>query len=313
MNSDHFTVIAFYEFRKIKSKFIRYKKLFNHFCNEKNIRGTIILSPEGINGTVAGLDDSISELVLFLSKLNFNKTEIKYSYTKIMPFYKLKIKLKEEIVPFANKVKNPSKTGEFVKPKNWNNFIKNDSFLIIDVRNKYETKIGRFTNSTNPNIKNFIEFNDFIKSKLSKNKDQNIAMYCTGGIRCEKASAYMLQEGFKNIYQLKGGILKYLEEVDQKNTLWEDECFVFDNRVSVKHNLSTGSYELCKGCKDPISNDDKKSEKYEIGVSCPNCFNKRSKDQKYKSRERQKQIELFKEKGHSYAYDILNTNEYKKY
>ena len=294
MKSDHFTVIAFYEFRKIKSKFIRYKKLFNHFCNEKNIRGTIILSPEGINCTVAGLDDSISELVLFLSKLNFNKTEIKYSYTKIMPFYKLKIKLKQEIVPFANKVKNPSKTGEFVKPKNWNNFIKNDSFLIIDVRNKYETKIGRFTNSTDPNIKNFIEFNDFIKSKLSKNKDQNIAMYCTGGIRCEKASAYMLQEGFKNIYQLKGGILKYLEEVDQKNTLWEDECFVFDNRVSVKHNLSTGSYELCKGCKDPISNDDKKSEKYEIGVSCPNCFNKRSKDQKYKSRERQKQIELFK-------------------
>ena len=168
MKSDHFTVIAFYEFRKIKSKFIRYKKLFNHFCNEKNIRGTIILSPEGINGTVAGLDDSISELVLFLSKLNFNKTEIKYSYTKIMPFYKLKIKLKEEIVPFANKVKNPSKTGEFVKPKNWNNFIKNDSFLIIDVRNKYETKIGRFTNSTDPNIKKFIEFNDFIKSKYLK-------------------------------------------------------------------------------------------------------------------------------------------------
>ena len=122
MKSDHFTVIAFYEFRKIKSKFIRYKKLFNHFCNEKNIRGTIILSPEGINGTVAGLDDSISELVLFLSKLNFNKTEIKYSYTKIMPFYKLKIKLKEEIVPFANKVKNPSITGEFVKPKDWNNY-----------------------------------------------------------------------------------------------------------------------------------------------------------------------------------------------
>jgi len=185
--------------------------------------------------------------------------------------------------------------------------------LTIDVRNKYETKIGRFTNSTDPRTKNFIEFDGFIKSELSKNKDQNIAMYCTGGIRCEKASAYMLQEGFKNIYQLEGGILKYLEEVDQKNTLWEDECFVFDNRVSVKHDLSTGSYELCKGCKNPISNDDKKSEKYEIGVSCPNCFNKRSKDQKHKSRERQKQIELFKEKGHSYAYDKLNTNEYKKY
>lgn len=313
MKSDHFTVIAFYEFKKIKSKFIKYEKQFNNFCNEKNIRGTVILSPEGINGTVAGLDDSINELILFLNKLNFNKTKIKYSYTKIMPFYKLKIKLKKEIVPFANKVKNPGKTGKFIKPKDWNNLIKDDSVLVIDVRNKYETKIGRFKNSIDPKTHNFIEFNNFIKSELSKNKDQNIAMYCTGGIRCEKASAYMLQEGFKNIYQLEGGILKYLEEIDQENTLWEDECFVFDNRVSVKHDLSTGSYELCKGCKNPISSDDKKSEKYEIGVSCPHCFNKRSKDQKHKSRERQKQIELFKEKGHSYAYDILNTNQYKKY
>ena len=258
MKSNHFTVIAFYEFKKIKSKFIKYKKLFNNFCNEKNIRGTVILSPEGINGTVAGLNDSINEFSLFLNKLNFNNTEIKYSYTKIMPFYKLKIKLKEEIVPFANKVKYPSKTGKFIKPKDWNNFIKNDSVLIIDVRNKYETKIGRFKNSIDPNTDNFIEFNNFIKSKLSKNKDQNIAMYCTGGIRCEKASAYMLQEGFKNIYQLEGGILKYLKEVDQKNTLWEDECFVFDNRVSVNHDLDIGSYELCKGCKEPISKTDKK-------------------------------------------------------
>ena len=153
MNSDHFTVIAFYEFKRIKSKFIKYKKQFNNFCNEKNIKGTVILSPEGINGNVAGLNDSINEFSVLLNKLNFNNTEMKYSYTKIMPFYKLKIKLKEEIVPFANKVKNPGKTGEFVKPKNWNNFIKNDSFLIIDVRNKYETKIGRFSNSTDPNKK----------------------------------------------------------------------------------------------------------------------------------------------------------------
>ncbi|SVD07459.1 uncharacterized protein METZ01_LOCUS360313, partial [marine metagenome] len=240
MMPDHFTVIAFYEFKRIKSKFIKYKKQFNNFCNEKNIRGTIILSPEGINGTVAGLNDSINEFSVLLNKFNFNNTEIKYSYTKIMPFYKLKIKLKEEIVPFANKVKNPAKTGKFIKPKDWNNLIKDDSVLVIDVRNKYETKIGRFKNSVDPKTHNFIEFNNFIKSKLSKNKDQNIAMYCTGGIRCEKASAYMLQEGFKNIYQLEGGILKYLEEIDQKNTLWEDECFVFDNRVSVKNEMSLG-------------------------------------------------------------------------
>ena len=313
MNSDHFTVIAFYEFRKIKSKFIRYKKLFNHFCNEKNIRGTIILSPEGINGTLAGLNDSINEFSLFLNKLNFNNTEIKYSYTKIMPFYKLKIKLKDEIVPFTNKVKNPSKTAKFVKPKDWNNFIKNDSVLIIDVRNKYETKIGRFKNSIDPNTQNFIEFNDFIKAELSNNKEQNIAMYCTGGIRCEKASAYMLQEGFKNIYQLEGGILKYLEEVDQTNTLWEDECFVFDNRVSVNHDLSIGSYELCKGCKEPISKNDKKSDKYELGVSCPNCINKRTNNQKKNSRERQKQIELFEKRGVKTTFDKLDVNTYNKF
>jgi len=313
MKSDHFTVIAFYEFRKIKSKFIRYKKLFNHFCNEKNIRGTIILSPEGINGTLAGLNDSINEFSLFLNKFNFNNTEIKYSYTKIMPFYKLKIKLKDEIVPFTNKVKNPSKTAKFVKPKDWNNFIKNDSVLIIDVRNKYETKIGRFKNSIDPNTQNFIEFNDFIKSELSNNKDQNIAMYCTGGIRCEKASAYMLQEGFKNIYQLEGGILKYLEEVDQTNTLWEDECFVFDNRVSVNHDLSIGSYELCKGCKEPISKNDKKSDKYELGVSCPNCINKRTNNQKKNSRERQKQIELFEKRGVKTTFDKLDVNTYNKF
>ena len=313
MNSNHFTVITFYEFRKIKSKFTRYKKLFNNFCNERNIRGTVILSPEGINGTVAGLNDSINEFSLFLNKLNFNNTEIKYSYTKIMPFYKLKIKLKDEIVPFTNKVKNPSKTAKFVKPKDWNNFIKNDSILIIDVRNKYETKIGRFKNSIDPNTQNFIEFSDFIKSELSNNKDQNIAMYCTGGIRCEKASAYMLQEGFKNIYQLEGGILKYLEEVDQTNTLWEDECFVFDNRVSVNHDLSIGSYELCKGCKEPISKNDKKSDKYELGVSCPNCINKRTNNQKKNSRERQKQIELFEKRGIKTTFDKLDVNTYNKF
>ena len=196
MKSNHFTVIAFYEFRKIKSKIIKFKKLFNDFCIEKNIRGTVILSQEGINGTVAGLNESINEFALFLNQLNFNNTEIKYSYTKIMPFYKLKIKLKEEIVPFANRVKNPGKTGKFIKPKDWNNFIEDDSVLVIDVRNKYETKIGRFKNSRDPQTQNFTEFNDFIKSELSQNKNQNIAMYCTGGIRCEKASAYMLQEGF---------------------------------------------------------------------------------------------------------------------
>ena len=228
---------------------------------------------------------------------------MKYSYTKIMPFYKLKIKLKEEIIPFANKVKNPSKTGEFIKPKDWNSFIKNDSVLTIDVRNKYETKIGRFTNSTDPRTKNFIEFNDFIKSELSKNKDQNIAMYCTGGIRCEKASAYMLQEGFKNIYQLEGGILKYLEEVDEKDSLWDGECFVFDDRVAVKHNLEQGQYDQCHACRYPITDADKGHEYYEKGVSCPRCFGSKDEAQVSRYREREKQMQLASARGEAHIGD----------
>ncbi len=312
MIKNHFTVVSFYEFKNIKTKYLKFKDEINKTCIDYSIRGTVILSKEGINGTLSGLDNSINSFLLLLKTLEFNNLDVKYSYSKTIPFYKLKIKIKSEIVPFGNKVKNPVDTGKFIEPEEWNKFVEDPSVLVLDVRNAYETRIGKFKNSTDPKTTNFTEFEQYIESKLLNKKDQPIAMYCTGGIRCEKASAYMIQKGFKNIFQLKGGLLKYLEDTNPENSLWENECFVFDNRVSVKQDLSPGTYELCKGCKNPISKIEKASFKYEIGVSCLNCFDERTDNQKKNSRERQKQIDLHQLKGKAYPFDKLDTYQYKK-
>ncbi len=313
MNEDNFKIVSFYEFKNIESQYLEYNNSIKQICSQNNLRGTVILSKEGINGTLSGFDESIDNFLSFLKNLQFNNTEIKFSYSKTIPFYKLKIKIKNEIVPFKNKVKNPSQTGKFVDPKNWNSIIEDPSITVIDVRNEYETKIGKFKNSTDPKTDNFTDFIKYIKTNLEDKKEETIAMYCTGGIRCEKASAYMIQNGFKNVLQLKGGILNYLEETTPESSLWEDECYVFDNRVSVKKDLTKGTYELCNGCKETISQSDKESEKYEEGVSCSNCHNKRSKQQKAKSRERQKQINLFKKKNQPYPFDKLDLNQYKNF
>ncbi len=313
MNENNFKIVSFYEFKNIQTKYLTYKTILKETCAKNNLRGTVILSKEGINGTLSGFEISINNFLSKLKNLNFHNTEIKFSYSKTLPFYKLKIKIKKEIVPFLESVKNPNKTGKFIDPKNWNNILNDSSIHVIDVRNEYETKIGKFQNSKDPKTNNFTEFIEYINTDLADKKNETIAMYCTGGIRCEKASAYMIQNGFKNVLQLKGGILKYLEETDSKSSLWEDECYVFDNRVSVKKDLSEGSYELCNGCKETITKQDKKSDKYEEGVSCPGCYDKRSKDQKKKSRERQKQINLFREKKRPYSYDKLNTHDYKNF
>ncbi len=313
MNEDNFKIVSFYEFKNIKSKYLKYKNSIKEICSQNNLRGTVILSQEGINGTLSGFDESIDNFLTFLKNLQFNNTEIKFSYSKTIPFYKLKIKVKKEIVPFNNEVENPNQTGKFIDPENWNKIIEDPAITVIDVRNEYETKIGKFKNSTDPKTDNFTDFIKYIKTDLNDKKNETIAMYCTGGIRCEKASAYMIQNGFKNVLQLKGGILKYFEETTPESSLWEDECYVFDNRVSVKKDLTQGTYELCNGCKETISQSDKKSKKYEEGVSCPNCYNKRSKQQKENSRERQKQIDLFKKNNQSYPFDKLNPSQYKNF
>ena len=292
-----FKVMAFYEFAKIdNTSFIA--NSISLYCKQENIRGTVIIAPEGINGTLAGFISSIDKFAEFITSLGFKNLNTKYSIAEIMPFYRLKVKEKKEIITMLGSSIDPSTPrGEMVSPNEWNELINQTDTIIIDVRNEYESNIGSFNNALKPNTASFLEFKNYIDEKLSDSKDKNIAMFCTGGIRCEKASYYMKSQGFENVFQLKGGILKYLEDIDEQNSFWEGECFVFDNRVSIKHNLKLGTYELCHACRKPLSIKDKKSSKYEKGISCSSCFGKISKDKTKALLERNRQIEISKKKG----------------
>ena len=227
------------------------------------------------------------------------KCNIKFSVSEKKPFKRLKVKIQKEIVTFMNLGKSAKNTGTFIAPEDWDDFISNEDVKLIDVRNFYETVIGKFPKSIDPNTETFTDFIDYIDKELSANKDQKIAMYCTGGIRCEKASSYMKDIGFKNIFQLEGGIINYLNKVEKNKGSWNGECFVFDERVSLKYNSEIGNYELCHGCRNPIDEEDKGSIYFEEGVSCPNCINVRSDEQNEKSRQRQAQINFTRNKKNS--------------
>ncbi len=305
-----FKIMAFYEFAKIDDLSYMTERI-KSYCKEENIRGTVIVAPEGINGTLAGLISSIDKFTEFINNLGFINLNRKYSLAKIMPFYRLKVKEKKEIITMLGLSIDPSNPrGKMVSPNEWNELIKQDDTIVIDVRNEYESNIGSFNNALKPNTESFLEFKDYIDEKLSDSKDKNIAMFCTGGIRCEKASYYMKSQGFENVFQLNGGILKYLEDVDKKNSFWEGECFVFDNRVSVTHELKRGTYELCRGCNNPISLQDKQTNKYEKDVSCPKCYEFLSQDKKNRSRERSKQIQLSEKHNRPYPYRDLTVDRY---
>ena len=292
-----FTIITFYQFKKNLNVEIL-QNLLKNFCSFNKIKGTIILAEEGINGTVAGLIKPINLLELEIQKLGFKKLELKRSFYEFMPFNRLKIKIKNEIVTFDGPQLNiENYTGQHVISSEWNALIKDEKTMVIDVRNNFEVEIGSFERSVNPKTKNFSEFKRYIDKHLSENKNQKIAVYCTGGIRCEKASSYMLNQGFKNIFQLKGGILQYLEDTSIKETRWQGECFVFDNRVSIQNEMAPGSYELCHACRIPLSLADRSSKDYVKGISCSKCINKISKIKKLKLKERNKQIEISKKKG----------------
>ena len=310
MINSKFTIITFYQFKKIDDILI-IKNALSHFCKFNKIKGTIILAEEGINGTIAGISASIIKFELHLKGLGFTNYNSKYSYSKFTPFFRLKVKNKKEIVTLRSKdVDTENITGKKIKPEDWNNLILNQETILIDVRNNFEVEMGTFKNSINPNTKSFTEFKSYIKNNLNKAKDKKIAMFCTGGIRCEKASYYMKSQGFENVFQLNGGILKYLEDVDKKNSFWEGECFVFDNRVSVTHELKRGTYELCRGCNNPISLQDKQTNKYEKDVSCPKCYEFLSQDKKNRSRERSKQIQLSEKHNRPYPYRDLTVDRY---
>ena len=288
-----FTVFGFYKFKK--SNFLKKNKEFlQREILKNNISGTIILSQEGINGTIAGKRGNISQIIKSLKKvLNFKDFDSKnMSQSHFQPFHKGKIKIKNEVVPLGLKINsNNKKLNRYISGKSWNKLISNKETLVVDARKPFEYDVGTFKNSINPNIQNFRDFPKYLK-KIDKAKP--VAMFCTGGIRCEKASIFLKRKGFKNVFQLKGGILNYLNKIEKKDSLWKGECFVFDNRVSLKHKLKQGTYSVCSGCRKPFSPKAKKSNKYEEGVSCPRCYDTLSNSQKTRFRMRQNQINLAK-------------------
>ena len=297
MKNLNFTIITFYQFKKVNN-IINIKKLLREFCLFNKIKGTIILAEEGINGTVSGLNKPIDLLEKKLTNLKFLNLEKKKSFYNYMPFNRLKIKIKNEIVTFNEENLDVEKlSGKHINSSNWNDLINKKETILVDVRNDFEVQIGTFKDSINPNTKNFSEFKSYLKENLNTKKNNNIAMFCTGGIRCEKASAYMAKQGYKNVYQLKGGILQYLKDTSKNKSKWEGECFVFDNRVSISNEMKSGTYELCHACRNPISLKNMKSKYYEKGISCPKCINKTSKIKKQNLKERNKQIEIAKKKG----------------
>jgi UPF0176 protein len=264
-----------------------------------SIHGTILVGQEGINGTISGSKDNIDKAIAYIRQLkNFNDTDIKFSEASINPFARLKIKLKEEIVTIGDKTVKPQEvTGNYINPKDWNDLIDDNNTILIDTRNDYECAIGTFKNAINPKTVRFRDFPKWVKTQnFSKEdkKNKKIAMFCTGGIRCEKASSFMMNDGFKDVNHLKGGVLKYFEDVPEKKSLWLGECFVFDDRVSVRHDLKVGSYDMCHGCRMPITDADKKSNNYIKGVACPKCFAQKTEKQKSRYMSRKKQIDLAK-------------------
>jgi UPF0176 protein len=291
-----YTFYRFKKFTRIKSV----KAILDKSLKNKLILGTVLLANEGINGTISGTQKDLNEFISLLKKiLKIRKLSIKISDNKFIPFYRLKIRLKKEIVTIGDKTITPEKfTGHHVSPIKWDKILNNKKYIVIDTRNDYEVSIGSFKNAINPNTKSFREFPKFIK-KLNLKKNQPIAMFCTGGIRCEKASSYLLKKGYKDISQLDGGILNYLEvKKNKKSTSWKGECFVFDNRVSVNSKLNKGTYEQCYGCRHPITKHDMKLKSYRKGATCKYCIETKTKTKIQSSATRQSQIDIA-EKNHT--------------
>ena len=296
-----FDVFGFYKFKKINS--LKKNKTFLHdLLIKNNIRGTIIISKEGLNGTISGqkenLDAVIRKIQLLFNFKNFDNNN--KSKSLFQPFLKPKVKIKKEIVPMNLIINSKERiVSSHLEPKEWNKLIKKKGTYIIDTRKPFEYEVGTFKKSINPNINNFRDFPKYL-NKLKK--DKPVAMFCTGGVRCEKTSVYLKKKGFNNIYQLNGGILNYLQKIKKKDSLWKGECFVFDNRISLKHGLKTGTFKMCSGCRKPISSKDRKSRKYEEGVSCPSCYDKLTLEQKSRFRMRQSQIYKAKKSGQKHIF-----------
>lgn len=297
------TIAALYHFTQQPiTNCISLQQQLRQSGQEWGIQGTLLIAPEGINGTIAGSEASINSMIATIEKhLGINKLTWKKSTHTENPFYRYKVKIKKEIVTLGQNSKNVARqTGQYIQPKDWNTIINDPETIVIDTRNDYETAIGKFPQALDPDTKNFRDFPEYVKNHLSHAKKKKIAMYCTGGIRCEKASNYLIEEGFEDVCQLHGGILQYLEDVPSEENQWQGECFVFDNRVSVDRNINKGQYDQCYACRLPITDSDKDSPFYQAGISCPHCHKKTTATQKSRYRQRQLQQTLAKKTGRTH-------------
>lgn len=281
-------------------------------CERHGVKGTILLAHEGINGTIAGANDAIDRVIEHIRALpGCAELDVKYSGANQMPFYRMKLRVKKEIVTMGVADIDPSReAGHYIQAKDWNEFISDSNVILIDTRNDYEVNIGSFAGAIDPKTKSFRDFPKWFRENraaLTETRENpKFAMFCTGGIRCEKSTAFLRAEGIDEVYHLEGGILRYLETIPAEQSKWRGECFVFDERVSVKHGLEPGSYELCHACRLPLSAEDRASDKYVEGVACPQCHEKRSQEDKARFAERQKQIALAKARGQAHIGAKIN-------
>ena len=295
--SSQIVIAALYRFVRLDNYQSLQQPLLQ-FLLDQQIRGTLLLAAEGINGTVAGEQAAIDALLDYLRQdERLADLDCKLSYDSEMPFYRSRVKLKREIVTMGVEDLNPDLAGTYVDAKDWNALLDDPEVTLVDTRNAYESAIGSFEGAIHPETESFRDFPAYAEQQLDPKQHRKVAMFCTGGIRCEKSTAFLRQQGFDEVYHLRGGILKYLEEVPESESKWQGECFVFDNRVSVNHALEKGSYDQCHACRLPITEADKASDKYQAGVSCPACFDSRSESERSRFREREKQVRLARERG----------------
>jgi UPF0176 protein len=298
MTPQNYAVAAFYRFHRIADpKAVREPLLAA--LKKAGAKGSVLLATEGVNGTIAAAPDEIEQaLQMVVDLCGLPELERKYSTSSTLPFMRLKVRLKKEIVTIGNVKADPNElVGEYVEPKDWNALISDPDVIVVDTRNDYEFRVGSFRNAIDPGTESFSQFPDWARKRLQISRDKKIAMFCTGGIRCEKATSFLRYEGFENVYHLKGGILKYLEEVPPEQSLWDGACYVFDERVAVGHGLTVAEFTTCHGCLMPVSAAERKSPLYEEGVCCPQCAGRLTETQKASNRERQRQFELAQKRG----------------
>ena len=296
-----YLVAALYHFVSVP-RFRDLREPLQTLCEAQEVYGTLLLAHEGINGTIAGPPAGVRAILAYLrAQPEFAGLVHKESRADERPFLRMKVRLKKEIVTMGVEDIDPTKVvGTYVEPRDWNTLVSDPDTLVIDTRNDYETAIGVFKGAVDPKTKTFREFPDWVRNNAGLHNKPKIAMYCTGGIRCEKATAFMKEQGFDEVYHLKGGILKYLEEVPEDQSLWEGACFVFDERVSVTHGLEQGNHSLCRACRHPLTQQDLASPLFEAGVTCPQCHDARTAEDRERFRQRQRQMDLAEKRGRTH-------------